>query len=99
MKFGGLLRELRRQKNLGIKKAARELGVNYTYLSKLENDKALPSEELIERIVNHFGGDRDLLYVAANKVQDDVMEAIRRNPKETLNYLRSLAEDGAERTR
>lgn len=93
MTFGKLLRQLRKQRELGIKQLAPNLRVNYTYLSKLENDKARPSEELIERIAEYFGCDSDMLYIKADKVPRNAIEAIRRNPEETLKYLRGLTED------
>jgi len=91
--LGGLLREIRQQRDLGIKKVAPALGVDYTYLSKLENDRAKPSDDLIDRIANYFGCDKDLLYVAADKIPEDVMDVIRRYPKKTLQYLRNLNRD------
>ena len=98
MTFGKLLRRLRREQDVGIKKVGPDLGVSYTYLSKLENDKARPSDELIERIASYFGCDKDMLYIAADKVPLDAMEALRRHPKESLEYLRSLAKDGPKRS-
>jgi len=97
--LGKLLRQLREEHEIGIKKLAPELGVNYTYLSKLENNKARPSDQLIERIANYFNCDRDMLYVAADKVPHDAMEVIRRYPRESLQYLRSLAQHASKRSR
>ena len=54
MKFGLLLRKLRAESGLGIKTLAPELGVTYTYLSKLENGGARPSEDFVERVSSYF---------------------------------------------
>jgi transcriptional regulator with XRE-family HTH domain len=97
MGFGSFIRELRQQQKLGIKTVAREIGVNYTYLSKLENNKAKPSEDLVERIASYFGCDRDMLYVAAEKIPQDAIDAIRLRPREALSYLRTLLQDGHSR--
>jgi HTH-type transcriptional regulator, competence development regulator len=94
VRFSQLLRELRRERQLGIKKLAPELKVNYTYLSKLENERAVPSDELIERVAAYFNYDPDKLYLAAKKIPKDAVEAIRLNPEVTLPYLRKLAARG-----
>jgi transcriptional regulator with XRE-family HTH domain len=91
--FGQVLRQLRQERDLGIKRIAPALNVNYTYLSKIENDKATPSDELIERIAGYFGCDRDTLYLAADKVPQDALDAIKRYPRESLEYLRNLSQD------
>ena len=39
MKFGRILRRLRKESEIGIKGLAPRLGVSYSYLSKLENDE------------------------------------------------------------
>lgn len=96
--FGRMLRQLRLERNLGIKKLAPELGVNYTYLSKLENEKANPSADLIKRIAEFFGCDVDELFLAANKLPQDVIEAIRERPEVTLPYLRRISGRGGRRT-
>lgn len=93
MSFGSVLRRLRRDRDLGIKQLAPELGVNYTYLSKLENDKSIPSEDLIDRIAEYFHEDRDRLYIAADKIPTTVLDALKRNPDQVLKYLRSLEKD------
>ena len=37
--FGQKIRELRKAKGLGQRAVATEVGINFTYLSKIENDK------------------------------------------------------------
>jgi transcriptional regulator with XRE-family HTH domain len=91
VKFGELLKQLRQENELGIKRLAPELGVDYSYLSKLENNKASPSDELIERVARYFNYDKDLLYISADKIPLDAMEAIRERPQEVLRYLRGLS--------
>jgi len=73
---------------VGIKQLAPEVGLDYTYLSRLENDKAIPSEEAIGRISNYFKCDKDELMLLADKVPEDVKHILRDNPREALEYLR-----------
>lgn len=98
MRFAELLKSLRRQRRLGIKQLAPELGVNYSYLSKLENSKSLPSEELIDRIAAYFGCERDVLYASADRIPSDALAGFRANPRAALRYLRRLSRDAARKS-
>lgn len=86
--FGDILRTLRSGAGLGIKRLAPELGVTYSYLSKLESNQIRPSEELVERVAQYFEYDRDRLLLAAHKVPPEVLRMLRENPDEALGYLR-----------
>lgn len=88
MDFGKVLRALRTDAGLGIKRLAPDLGVSYTYLSKLENGEVGPSEQLIHRVSRYFRCDEDRLMLAAGKVPAEILEILRANPDEALDYLR-----------
>jgi transcriptional regulator with XRE-family HTH domain len=86
--FGEILRDLRGSAGIGIKRLAPELGVTYSYLSKLENNQIRPSEELVDRIASYFGYDRDRLLLSAEKVPAEILQILRDNPDDALNFLR-----------
>jgi len=88
MKFGKILRMLRGKTGVGIKTLAPELGVSYSYLSKLENDEVGPSEQLVSRVAHYFDEDRDQLLLSAGKIPDDILNILRDNPEEAINFLR-----------
>ena len=88
MKFGKILRQLRMESGKGIKVLAPELNVNYTYLSKLENESISPSEELVGRVADYFGFDRDALLLSAGKVPDDILKILQDNPADSVAILR-----------
>ena len=88
MNFGEVLRDLRTKSGMGIKRLAPELGVTYTYLSKLENDEVGPSEEFVNRVARYFRYDRTNLMLTAGKVPQDILEILRENPDEAVEYLR-----------
>lgn len=88
MNFGVLLKRLRKRKGISIKKLAPELNINYTYLSKLENDRLYPSEEVIKRVGEYFDYDTDELLISANKIPKDIIEILQNNPKEAIRFLR-----------
>ena len=97
MTLGGVLRELRYRKGVGIKKLAPELGLDYTYLSRLENDRVVPSEEVIEKFSRYYRYNKDELMLLANKVPEDIRRILQENPKESLEYLRKRFANGESR--
>ena len=46
MNFGEKLKQIRTQKNLTQPQMAEAIGIEQSYLSKLENDKSIPSAEM-----------------------------------------------------
>jgi transcriptional regulator with XRE-family HTH domain len=86
--FGEILRDLRTKQGLGIKRLAPELGVTYSYLSKLENNELNPSEEFVNRVASYFSYDNSRLLLAAGKVPSDVLRILRENPDEAVEFLR-----------
>jgi len=88
MTFGKLLKSLRAKKGIGIKKMAPELGMNYTYLSKLENSKVAPSQKLINKLSIYFNYSQEELTLIAGKIPPDVQQILKNNPKEAVEYLR-----------
>jgi transcriptional regulator with XRE-family HTH domain len=88
VRFGEILRELRSQRGQGIKTLAPELGVDYSYLSKLENNAIMPSQELVGRVAEYFNYDRDQLLLSAGRVPQEILAILREHPEEALEYLR-----------
>ena len=89
MDFSVLLKDLRTKNGASIKKLAAEVGLNYTYISKLENAKVKPSPEVINRFSHYFNYNEDELMIAAGKIPKDIEEILKGNPKEAIRYLRS----------
>ena len=88
MEFGTLLKNLREKEGVGIKRLAPVLDVSYTYLSKLENNKVRPSEEVVGRVAAYFNYSKDELLLAADKIPTDVLDILKNNPQEAIEYLR-----------
>ncbi len=89
MSFGQILRQLRAESRLGIKKLAPALGVDYSYLSKLENESITPSADLVARVATYFQYDYDRLLLSAGKVPEEILTILRENPDEALDFLRA----------
>ena len=88
MNFGKLLRELRYKEEIGIKKLAKAIDVDYAYLSRIENDKIKPSERVISKISKYFNYSKDDLMILGDKIPEDIKQILRENPGEALSYLR-----------
>lgn len=88
MDFGNILRQLRAKKGLGIKRLAPDLGVTYTYLSKLENNEAGPSQGFVMRVAQYFKYDLDELLLSAGKVPPEILEILRTHPHDAVGFLR-----------
>lgn len=54
MKIGEKLRQLRSDKGLTQPELAEAMGIEQSYLSKLENDKSLPSNDVLNRMLDVF---------------------------------------------
>ena len=86
--FGTVLKRLRKKQGLSIKKLSSELDINYSYISKIENDHSLPSGDFIGKLAEIFDYDEEELMIRAGKIPDDILKILRDNPKEAVNYLR-----------
>ncbi|NQZ08696.1 MAG: helix-turn-helix transcriptional regulator [Algicola sp.] len=52
MTLGSWLKQYREQQQIGQPELADSIGIEQSYLSKLENDKSLPSSEILDNIIN-----------------------------------------------
>jgi HTH-type transcriptional regulator, competence development regulator len=84
MTFGQTIRELRKKQDLTQRELASKVGINFTYLSKIENDKLqeiqFPSEETIVGLAKALDADVDELLLLAQKVPDSIKERIIQRP-------------------
>ena len=101
--FGTYLRERREAKRDGdrsfsLRQVAERVGVEPSYLSKVERDEvAPPSEDTIRRIAVELEEDADVLLALAGKVSTDLKAVIIKRPALFSQLLRELADlpDGA----
>ena len=83
-----VLRKAREAKRQSLRSAAADLGVNPSYLSRVETGERPPSASLRERAEGLYGIDSDTLALSSGVVPDDVLEIIREHP-ELLDELRT----------
>jgi HTH-type transcriptional regulator, competence development regulator len=77
--FGQILRQARKDCEYSQRELAKLIGIDYTYLSKLENDHASypPSEEVIETLASHLNLDAQLLKKLAGRITPDDEKVFR----------------------
>jgi transcriptional regulator with XRE-family HTH domain len=94
--FGEHVRERReeqraRDPSMSVRQVAARIGVQPSYLSKVERGEvAPPSETTILALADVLGEDPDVLLAMAGKVSTDLQEVIRRRPREFAELIRQL---------
>ncbi len=93
MAFGERVRELRKARGLSQRDLAGRSGIDFTYLSKIENGRMEPpSEEVIRRVALALGADADELILLADKFPSDLAQELK-TPERVKALRRSLAGD------
>ncbi len=95
--FGRYIWQTRRKKGLSQRELAATVGVDYTYLSKLENDHVEPSEKVIRSLADHLElNAEELMYLAGKMTQRDseaLEEFVKANYKEMPALFRRVREN------
>ena len=96
--FGDHIKELRlakfeEDKAYSLRQVAHRIGMEPSYLSKIERgEQPPPGEEKIRNLAEELGEDPDLLLAMAGKVSSDLLEVIRKRPKLFAQIIRELKE-------
>ncbi|WP_199337836.1 XRE family transcriptional regulator [Nostoc sp. FACHB-280] len=94
--FGKFIWQARRKKGLSQRELATKVGVDSTYLSKLENDHVEPSEKVIRSLAEHLSlNAEELIYLAGRMTQHDseaLEELVKANYKEMPALFRRVRE-------
>ncbi len=94
--FGRFVRECREAKAdtdpaFSVRKLAARIGIEPSYLSKIERaELPPPGEGTIRRLAEALGEDPDALLALAGKVSSDLLEIIRARPRLFADLLREL---------
>lgn len=82
MTFGARIREMRKLKRLTLRELAGQVGIDFTYLSKIENDYGPPpAESTIRKLAEILEGDGDELVLLANKLPESFEEDLLSRPE------------------
>ena len=86
--FGEALRSLRQARRLSVSVFANRLGVDKSYISRLENGKAKPSDRFVQELAKKFRANLEELRLSAGKLPQDVVKAFYDHPQETISLFR-----------
>jgi HTH-type transcriptional regulator, competence development regulator len=89
--FGKYIKELRKKVGLSQRDLADKAGIDFTYLSKIENDKmAPPSEDTIKKIAEALDENADKLIIMADKIPSDYKPVLQSSPEVPM-LLRTIS--------
>ena len=83
----------RDDRRFSLRQVARRIGIEPSYLSKIERGQvAPPSEATTVRLARELGEDPDVMLAMAGKVSGDLQEIIRKRPALFAELIRQLKE-------
>lgn len=93
MTFGDRIRQLRKEHDLTLRELAEQVGIDFTYLSKIETGRGVPpSEETIRRLANRLNADAEELVLLADKLPTNFQRDLLARPeKQVAGLYRTLA--------
>lgn len=96
--FGSYLREKRealkkKDKRFSVRQVGQRIGIEPSYLSKIERGWPAPlSEEKIIALAHELGENPDLLLALSGKVSSEIQAIIRKRPELFTELIRQLGE-------
>lgn len=78
--FGETIRDARLKRELSLRETARELGIAPSYLSDIENDRRIPSEEITRQLAQLLRLKFDDLMARAGRFGEEAERYLRKNP-------------------
>jgi len=85
MNFGERIKQLRTERNMTQPQLADAIGIEQSYLSKLENDKSVPSSDIFQAILRAFGVEVEALLTG---VDDNIIRGDLKQIPEVAEYLK-----------
>jgi transcriptional regulator with XRE-family HTH domain len=87
--FGQALRELRRSKDISQRDLAEKVGVDFSYISKIENDRLPPpAADTIVKICAVLKVPPDMLLTLSGKIPSELRATIGSSPA-AMQFIRS----------
>lgn len=79
--LGDVLRQSRIDNDIGLRELARQLKKSPSYISDIESDRRVPSEEVLEELANLLHLDFERLMALAGRLGTDTRRLVERNPE------------------
>ena len=87
--LGKLIRKLRKQKGLSLRQLAEKVSVSFVNIAHIENGRIATSEEVIKELAKALEYDVDKLLAAADSVNGDIKNIIKKLPTAVPEFLRT----------
>jgi len=87
--LGKLIRRLRKQKGLSLRQLAEKVSVSFVNIAHIENGRIVTSEEVIKELAKALDYDVDKLLAAADSVNEDIKNIIKKLPTAVPEFLRT----------
>ena len=87
--LGKLIRKLRKQKGLSLRQLAEKVSVSFVNIAHIENGRIATSEEVIKELAMALDYDVDKLLAAADSVNEDIKNIIKKLPTAVPEFLRT----------
>jgi HTH-type transcriptional regulator, competence development regulator len=88
--FGSHVRQLREAKGESLRSFAQRVEVSPAYISQIENDLKVPTEEFIGELAEALDEDFDVLLALTGRVSPELREVICKRPKLFAEIIRQL---------
>ncbi len=86
--LGDKIRVGRARRRLTLRALAALVGKTPSYLSDIENDRRVPSEDVINEIAHHLNLDFNELMASAGRIGEDADRYLRRTPQAGVLFRR-----------
>lgn len=86
--LGEVLREARVKLDLGLREFAKKLGITPSYLSDIEYDRRVPSEEVLSKLAGALQLETDHLMALAGRVGDNAERYLKHHPAAGVLFRR-----------
>lgn len=98
-RFGERVKRARREQKISQRVLAEKIGINFTYLSKLENNEMPPpAEDKIYKLAEHLSIDPDELFGLAQRIPEELGRiAIEPHMPMILRAAKDLSEEDRQR--
>jgi transcriptional regulator with XRE-family HTH domain len=97
--FGSYIQRIRRARGWTQRKVAADLGIDFTYLSKLENGRGEPpGDDTIRKLADLLGLDAETLLALAGKVPGELRQMAQED-RDFAIFLRRLPQMSPEERR
>ena len=89
IKLGKLIRKLRQEKGLSLRKLADMVDMSYVNISHIENGKFKTDDNLIKQLAKALDHDEDQMLSLVDSVNDDIKQIIKKLPNTVPEFLRT----------